>query len=95
MGDMDDDLTVLIGGRVNRGLTTGNLRNIKNLLARSNIENAGIYLLDLDNTKNDIKIYAERNSDIHTAWNNGTSVYNDFFGEIQRASSSVSNFCAY
>mgnify|MGYP001076705171 CR=1 FL=1 len=92
---MDDDLTVLIGGRVNRGLTTGNLRNIKNLLARSNIENAGIYLLDLDNTKNDIKIYAERNSDIHTAWNNGTSVYNDFFGEIQRASSSVSNFCAY
>lgn len=48
LGDTSGELTVLVIGRVNCSLTTGKLRNVKNLLNRLQVEDAEIYLLDLD-----------------------------------------------
>lgn len=91
LGDTSGELTVLIIGRVNCSLTTGKLRNVKNLLNRLQVEDAEIYLLDLDNTKENVATYAEQNSDIHVAWHNNSHDYNKLFWEIQRAASSVNS----
>lgn len=91
LGDVSEELTVLVIGRVNCGLTTGKLRNVRDLLDRFNIKDAGIYLLDIDNVKETVAVYAEQNPDIHAAWHNNSQDYNKLFWEIQRAASAVSS----
>ena len=91
LGDASEELTVLVIGRVNCSLTTGKLRNVRNLLERFNIKDAGIYLLDIDNAKEAVAVYAEQNPDIHAAWHNNSQNYNKLFWEIQRASNAVVN----
>ena len=90
LGDASEELTILVIGRVNCSLTTGKLRNVRNLLERFNIKDAGIYLLDIDNAKEAVAIYAEQDPDIHVAWHNNSQDYNKLFWEIQREASSVS-----
>lgn len=91
LGDDKNELTVLVIGRVSCGLTLGKLRSIKNLLDRLKVKDVGVYLLDMDNSREDVSIYAEQNPDIHTAWHNNSQDYDDLFWEIQKATSSVSD----
>lgn len=90
LGDTSGEATVLVIGRANCSLTTGKLRNVRNLLDRLKIKDAEIYLLDIDNAKETVSVYAEQNPDIHVAWHNNSQDYNRLFWEIQRATSSVS-----
>lgn len=86
LGDVDADVTVLVIGRVTCGYTNGMLREVLAAFDDLNISNGRVYLLDVDQSEDTVRSYAQQKpAGAHIAWNNNLRTYNSLFWEIVRA----------
>lgn len=79
------DVTVLVVGRVNCGLTQNCVRTATRLMEQRHVEKGRVYLLDMDQDQAAVENFANNNPAVHVAWNNGERTYQNLFWEITSA----------
>lgn len=83
LGSTGNDVSVLVIGRVTCGLTLSKLRSVQGLFTQLELQNGGLYLLDLNSSQAAVAEYASANaSGVHVAWSGGDNAYNDLFWSV-------------